>query len=321
MAVTAGRVLALCGGVGGSKLVLGLDAVLAPGELTVVVNTGDDFEHLGLHISPDLDTVTYTLAGLNDPVRGWGRRDESWHFMEALRGLGGETWFALGDKDLATHVERTRRLRSGETLTAATAAMARRLNIEARIVPMSDEPVRTVIRTPEGAMPFQHYFVKHACRPIVTGIGFAGADTARANPLLLRAMAEGTLSAIVLCPSNPYLSIDPILAVPGVREALRQTSVPVIAVSPIIGGQAIKGPTAKIMHELGIRPTTREICRHYEGLIDGLVIDEADAGDTGSLDVKVAVTRTLMESFEDKRALARDVLHFAERLAREREKA
>ena len=317
----AARVLALCGGVGGSKLVLGLSAVVAPGDLTVIVNTADDFAHLGLHVAPDLDTVLYTLAGLNDPERGWGRFDESWNFMEALRELGGETWFSLGDKDLAVHVERTRRLHAGETLTSIVADMARRLNVEARIVPMSDDPVRTIVHTRDGPMPFQHYFVRHACNPVVTGVSFAGAAAARANPVFLSAIAEPSLTAIVICPSNPYLSIDPILAVPGVREALQQATVPVIAVSPIIGGKAVKGPTAKIMQELGVAVTTREIYKHYQRLIDGLLIDKADAADAGHVDVKVAVSRTLMESIDDKRNLARDVLVFAERLANEREPA
>ena len=320
-APTAGRVLALCGGVGGSKLALGLSAVLRPGDLTVVVNTGDDFEHLGLHVSPDLDTVLYTLAGLNDPARGWGRSDESWNFMEALRALGGETWFSLGDRDLAIHVERTRRLRAGETLTAIVADMARRLNVRADIVPMTDDPVRTVVHAREGSMPFQHYFVKYACNPVVTGVSFEGASTARANPVFLSAIAERSLAAIVICPSNPYLSIDPILAVPGVREALHQATAPVIAVSPIIAGKAVKGPTAKLMRELGSAATTHEIYKHYQCLINGLVIDESDAADVDQVSVKVAVTRTLMESLDDKRNLAQAVLRFAERLAREREAA
>lgn len=320
-APAAGRVLALCGGVGGSKLALGLSAVLAPGQLTVVVNTGDDFEHLGLHVSPDLDTVLYTLAGLNDPARGWGRAGESWNFMEALRALGGETWFSLGDQDLAIHVERTRRLRAGETLTSIVADMARRLAVETRIVPMTDDAVRTVVHTRQGSMPFQHYFVRHACNPAVTGVSFEGAAAARANPLFLSAIAERTLAAIVICPSNPYLSVDPILAVPGVRAALRRAPVAVIAVSPIIAGKAVKGPTAKIMRELGITATTREICKHYEGLINGLVIDEADAVDADCVGVKVAVTRTLMENIDDKRNLARDVLAFAARLAQAPETA
>lgn len=317
----AGRVLALCGGVGGSKLALGLSAVLRPGELTVIVNTGDDFEHLGLHVSPDIDTVLYTLAGLNDPARGWGRFDDSWNFMDALRELGGETWFSLGDKDLAVHVERTRRLQAGETLTAIVADMARRLKVETRIVPMSDDPVGTMIHTKDGPIPFQHYFVRHACQPVVTGVAFAGAAAARVNPAFLSAIAEPSLTAIVICPSNPYLSIDPILAVPGVREALEQATVPVIAISPIIGGQAVKGPTAKIMRELGMAVSTREIYGHYQGLIDGLVIDKVDAIDAGHVDVKVAVCRTLMESIDDRQNLARDVLAFAARLADEQEAA
>lgn len=316
-----GHVLALCGGVGGSKLVLGLSAVLAPGDLTVIVNTADDFAHLGLHVAPDLDTVLYTLAGLNDPARGWGRFDESWNFMEALRELGGETWFSLGDKDLAVHVERTRRLQAGETLTSIVAEMARRLKVETRIVPMSDDPVRTIVHTRDGPMPFQHYFVRHACQPVVTGVSFAGAAAAQANPAFLSTIAEPSLTAIVICPSNPYLSIDPILAVPGIQEALRRATVPVIAVSPIIGGEAVKGPTAKIMRELGVAVTTREIYNHYQCLIDGLVIDKADAADADHVDVKVAVSHTLMESIDDKRNLARDVLVFAERLANERKTA
>jgi LPPG:FO 2-phospho-L-lactate transferase len=316
-----GRVLALCGGIGGSKLALGLSAVLAPGDLTVIVNTADDFAHLGLHVAPDLDTVLYTLAGLNDPARGWGRFDESWNFMEALRELGGETWFSLGDKDLAVHVERTRRLQAGETLTSIVADMARRLKVETRIVPMSDDPVRTIVHTSNGPMSFQHYFVRHTCKPVVTGIAFEGAAAARPNPVFLRAIAEPSLAAIVICPSNPYLSIDPILAVPGVREGLERATAPVIAVSPIIGGKAVKGPTAKIMRELGVAVTTREIYKHYQRLIDGLLIDNADAADADHVDVKVAVSRTLMESIDDKRNLAQDVLVFAERLANERETA
>jgi len=317
----AGRVLALCGGIGGAKLVLGLDAVLDPGRLTVIVNTGDDFEHLGLHVAPDLDTVLYALAGLSDPVRGWGRADETWNFMGALRELGGEAWFDLGDRDLAVHVERTRRLRAGETLTSIAADMARRLNIATRIAPMTDDAVRTIVQTREGPMPFQHYFVRHACAPAVTGVSFAGASEARPNPVFVDAVADPSLAAIVICPSNPYLSVDPILAVPGVREALQRSTVPVIAVSPIIGGEAVKGPTAKIMKELGIAVTSRSIFEHYHELIDGLVIDAADAADADHLDVPVTVRRTLMISTEDKRNLARDVLVFAEQIANERETA
>lgn len=315
---SAGGILALCGGIGGAKLVLGLDAVLGAGRLTVIVNTGDDFEHLGLHVAPDLDTVLYTLAGLSDPARGWGRADESWNFMDALHELRGDTWFALGDRDLAVHVERTRRLRAGETLTSIVADMAHQLNLKARIAPMTDDPVRTIVYTTEGPMPFQHYFVRHACAPVVTGVSFAGASEARPNSVFLSALADPSLIAIVICPSNPYLSVDPILAVPGVREALQRTTVPVIAVSPIIGGEAVKGPTVKIMTELGIAIASSAIADHYRGLIDGLVIDETDAADADHIDVQVAVTRTLMKNIDDKRNLARDVLVFAERLTNER---
>ena len=315
--VTSGRVVALCGGVGGAKLALGLASVLPPGALTVVVNTGDDFEHLALHVSPDLDTVLYTLAGLNDAERGWGRAGETWHFMQALAALGGETWFALGDRDLALHVERTRRLRGGETLTAIVRDMAARLGVATDIVPMSDDPVRTNVHTRDGTLPFQHYFVKHRCEPVVTGVSFDGAAGARANPVFFEALLAPSLAAVVICPSNPYLSIDPILAVPGVREALQRAAAPVVAVSPIIGGQAVKGPTAKIMRELKIAVTNREICRHYAELIDGLVIDTADAADAERVGVTVVVTRTLMTSLDDRRDLARAVLAFAERLAKE----
>jgi LPPG:FO 2-phospho-L-lactate transferase len=311
----ASRILALCGGVGGAKLVLGLAAVLGADRLTVVVNTGDDFEHLGLHVSPDLDTVLYTLANVSDPQRGWGRADESWNFMAALRELGGDAWFALGDRDLAVHVERTRRLRAGETLTSIAADMARRLNVAVNIVPMTDCPVRTIVHTAQGALPFQEYFVRHACAPAVTGVSFAGAAEAQPNPALSAALGDANLAAIVICPSNPYLSIDPILAVPGIRAALQGAAVPVIAVSPIIGGQAVKGPTAKIMCELGIATTSRAIAVHYRGLIDGLVIDESDAADVERVDIQTAVTPTLMKSIDDKRRLAGGVLAFAERVA------
>jgi len=309
------RVLVLSGGVGGAKLVLGLSAVLGAGELAVAVNTADDFEHLGLHISPDLDTVLYTLAGLSDPVRGWGRAGESWNFMSALASLGAETWFALGDRDLAVHVERTRRLRYGESLTSIVADMASRLNVTVKIMPITNDPVRTVVHTRDGPLPFQDYFVRHRCAPVVMAVSFAGAAAARPSPAFTDAIADPSLGAVVIAPSNPWLSIDPILAVPSVRHALEHVRVPVIAVSPIIHGQAVKGPTAKIMRELGMDPTSRAIAHHYNGLIDGLVIDESDAADADRIGVPVALTRTLMNSLEDRRQLARAVLTFAKTLA------
>lgn len=305
------KVLALCGGIGGAKLALGLARTLAPGQLTVMINTGDDFEHLGLTICPDIDTVTYTLAGINDTVRGWGLAGESWAFMDALRGLGGEAWFQLGDRDLATHILRTQRLSAGESLSAVTADLAARLGITARLLPMSDQKVRTMVDTREGELPFQRYFVEQQCRPVVTAIRFEGAAEATVQPDILALLADPKLAAIVLCPSNPYLSIDPLLAVPGLRAALRASSAPVIAVSPIVGGRAIKGPTAKIMTELGLPVTVRAVADHYRDLLDGLVIDDADAGEADHLGLPVRVTGTVMETMDDRDRLARAVLDFA----------
>jgi LPPG:FO 2-phospho-L-lactate transferase len=309
-----GKILALCGGVGGAKLALGLDRVLPAGMLTIATNTGDDFEHLGFHVSPDLDTVMYTLAGLNNKETGWGRAGESWNFMQALAALGGEAWFQLGDKDLATHVERTRRLRHGESLSQITRDLAARLGITSRLLPMSDDPVRTMIRTEGGMLPFQHYFVRLRCEPAALGFAFDGADKARPNAEMMAALAAPDLALVVICPSNPYLSVDPILAVPGVRAALQACAAPVVAVSPLVGGQAVKGPTAKIMRELGVPRSQRAIAAHYDGLIDGLVIDEADEAEAAELTLPVEVTRTVMKSLEDREALARCVLAFGAEL-------
>ena len=310
--------IALSGGVGGAKLALGFSDVLADaGRLTVVANTGDDFEHLGLKVCPDLDTLTYTLAGLANPETGWGRAGESGAFMEALGALGGETWFFLGDKDLAIHVERTRRLRAGESLSAVTSDLCARLGIEACIVPMSDDPVPTVVETEDGPLAFQHYFVRERCRPKVLGFRHEGSERARISAGFLDALAAPDLSAVIVCPSNPYISIDPILAVPGVRAALESCRAPVIAVSPIIGGEAVKGPTAKMMAERGIAPSAAAIAEHYAGLIDGFVLDEADrdaAAAIATAGVAVEVTATMMTARAEKQALARAVLAFAERL-------
>lgn len=305
------RVLAICGGIGGAKLALGLYRTLAPGRLTVAINTGDDFEHLGLHVSPDIDTVTYTLAGLNDTHRGWGLANESWGFMAALQRLGGENWFLLGDQDLATHIQRTLRLKAGETLSQVTSEFATRLGIEARLLPMSDDSVRTIVGTRDGPMAFQRYFVGEQCRPAVSEISFEGASKARVQPEVLAALADETLAAIVICPSNPYLSVDPILSVPGFRAALEAAPAPVIAISPIVGGRSIKGPTAKIMTELGLPVTVHAVAEHYRGLLDGLIIDNADAAEADALEVPVAVTGAVMDTLEDRDRLARAVLDFA----------
>ena len=305
-------VLALSGGIGGAKLALGLYRVLPPGKLTVVANTGDDFEHLGLSISPDIDTLLYTLAGLDNPELGWGRRNETWTFMAALEALGGETWFKLGDGDLATHVERTRRLAAGESLSKVTDDFQRRLGISARLLPMSDDRVRTRLRTGEDWLDFQDYFVRRRASPVVREIAYAGASEARANHDFLAALADD-LELVVICPSNPFLSIDPVLSLPGVRDALRACRAPVVAVSPIIGGKAIKGPTAKIMAELGLPVSAAAVARHYEDILDVFIADEADASEVEDLGIPVRLARTLMSTIEDREVLARAVLAAAGR--------
>ena len=310
-----GPVLAFSGGIGGAKLALGLSRVLPPERLVVVANTGDDFEHLGLAVSPDLDTLMYTLAELDNPQAGWGRRGETWTFMQALEALGGESWFRLGDGDLATHVERTRRLRAGETLSAVTADFCRRLGVPAAILPMSDDAVRTRLRTDEGWLDFQDYFVRRRCAPAVSELAYVGAATAR--PGFLHRLADPALAAVVICPSNPFLSVDPILAMPGVRAALAACPAPVIAVSPIVGGRAVKGPTAKIMMELGQPVSAASVARHYAGLIDGYVVDHADAAELGGLDIAIRAAETLMTTAAEKQVLAETVLGLARALARD----
>ncbi len=303
-------VLALTGGVGGAKLALGLAQVLGPDALAFVVNTGDDFEHLGFHIAPDVDTLVYTLAGAANPAAGWGRRDETWAFMAALEQLGGETWFRLGDRDLALHVRRRALLDAGESLTGATAAIAVRLGVRHTVLPMSDDPVRTQVLTAAGPLAFQHYFVRDRCQPVAEGFAFAGTAGARLNS----AIPWQGLRAVVICPSNPFLSVDPILAVPGMREALAAADVPIVAVSPIVGGAAIKGPTAKIMRELGVPATTLAVAEHYAGLVTHFVVDAVDRAAVpavAALGMDATVAQTVMRSLEDRVQLARAVLAFA----------
>ena len=311
---TTKPVVALCGGIGGAKLALGLYHVLDPAGLFLVLNTGDDFEYLGLHISPDIDTVTYTLAGKNNSSTGWGRRNDTWTFMEALAELGGETWFSLGDRDLAIHVERSRRLNAGESLSQITDDFSRAFGISAHLLPITDDPVRTVIETHKGAISFQDYFVRRQSKPVVKKIVFKGADKATPNAAAMNAMQLPDLRAVIICPSNPFLSIDPILAVDGYRQALINCSAPVIAVSPIIGGQAVKGPTSKIMGEISMPSTARAVADYYGEILDGFVFDKADAAEASSASLPSQVTQTLMESFEDRKSLARDVLAFADEL-------
>ncbi len=306
--MTRDLIVALSGGIGGAKLALGLSRVVAPADLLVVANTGDDFEHLGMSISPDIDTLTYTLAGLDNTELGWGRRDESWHFMETLAAVGGPTWFRLGDRDLALHAARTARLRAGERLSAITDDIARRLGVGPRILPMSDDAVRTRVLSDGGWLDFQDYFVGQQCRPVVRELAFVGAERAVAHPDLLAALGSSRLLGVVICPSNPFISVEPILAVPGVREAIRGCGAPVIAVSPIIGGKAVKGPTAKMMGELGLAVSAGGVAARYGDLLTHYVVDAADAGVAGEISARVSVARTLMVSVDDKVGLARAVL-------------
>lgn len=315
-----GLCVALSGGVGGTKLALGLSRCLATDDLLVVANTGDDFEHLGLHVSPDLDTLMYTLAGLSNLETGWGLAGETWSFLDALDALGGETWFRLGDRDLATHVERSRRLRQGESLSDVTRALCSSLGVEARIVPMSDDRVRTVVHSDAGDLDFQHYFVREGCRPAVDGFHFAGIEKARATREFEAAITSDELSCVIVCPSNPFVSVDPILGLPGVESALVSGSAPIVAVSPIVGGEAIKGPAAKMMRELDLPVSSIEVARHYRrrDLLDGFVLDSVDGDLTSEIEdlgLAVLVTDTVMNSIEDRVRLAEETLAFARSLA------
>lgn len=297
----------LTGGVGGAKLVLGLVSARPDLDVTAIVNTGDDFTHLGLHVSPDIDTLLYTLSGKSNEQLGWGRKDETWSFMSAVRSLSGPDWFNLGDGDLALHVLRSARLAEGNSLSEIIRDFAVQWAISAKILPMSDDPVRTMVRTDQGVLGFQNYFVEHKCQPAVSGIEFEGASKARTAPGVQDAILDADV--VMIAPSNPYLSVDPILAVPGIAGALRETRAPVVAVSPIVGGTAVKGPTAKIMRELGIAPDNSSIAEHYAGLLDGLVFDEQD--EPPRSDIARYATDTLMKTLEDRQRVALAALDLA----------
>lgn len=305
--------LALCGGVGGAKLALGLSHVLPPERLTIAVNTGDDFEHLGLPICPDIDTVIYTLAGLVHQGQGWGRGEESFAALDTVGRLGGDTWFRLGDKDIGLHLMRRALLDEDLSLSAVTARIAKRLGVAHEVIPMSDDAVPTLLDTAAGLMSFQHYFVRERCTPAVTDIQYYGAEHARASPALLRTLADPDLGGVFICPSNPYLSIDPILALPGVKRMLADTPAPVIAVAPIVGGQAIKGPTAKIMRELGVEPSAAAVAAHYADFLDGYVVDAADTVTLPG--PRMISAGIVMKTLADKVALARRCVAFSDELA------
>ena len=297
------KIVALAGGVGGAKLAQGLAQILAPEDLTIIVNTGDDFEHLGMYISPDLDTVCYTLAGLANPETGWGRVNETWNTIANIEKLGGPNWFRLGDQDIATHLERTRRMKAGQSLSEVTKGFCSAWGIKHTILPMTDSPVRTMVHTDEGELAFQEYFVHRHCEPRVKGFRFDGVNSAEPAPGACEAIDSA--GAIIICPSNPWVSVDPILRV------IQKINKPVIAVSPIIGGKTVKGPAAKMYSELGIEPSALAVAEHYGNLLSGFVLDTVDGQLSDRIAAGTLITNTLMNNSTDRARLATDVLNFA----------
>lgn len=310
-------IVALSGGVGGAKLALGLSRVLDADKLTIVANTADDFVHLGLPISPDIDTLMYTLSGLNNTELGWGLANESWQTMEMLRKYGAETWFQLGDKDIATHLLRHQMVGAGAPLSEVTDHLRQQLGIAQTLLPMTDDPVQTRVQTPDGELSFQHYFVRERCAPTVTGFRFEGIETAEPQQRFMQSLKVKDLGAVVICPSNPFVSVQPMLELKGVRTAIKASQAPIIAVSPIVAGAAIKGPTAKIMKELKMPTTALAVADFYRDLIDGFVIDPADenqSDDIRALGIEVKVVPTVMKNLQDRIQLAQHVLNFSAQL-------
>jgi len=311
-----GHIVALCGGVGGAKLADGLQQCLAPGQLRLIVNTGDDFEHRGMPICPDLDTVLYTLAGVANAEQGWGRANETWQVQTQWREMGIDTWFQLGDRDIALHLYRRELQMQGMSLTQISRTLARRFGVPSELLPMCEEPAPTTVLTEQGEMPFQEYFVKHQCRPVVRGFNYGG-GALEPTADICAALDDAGLAGIILCPSNPYLSIAPILAVAGLRDRLIHTKIPVIAVSPIIGGAAVKGPAAKIMRELELPVSPLEIAREYRDFLDVMLIDAADAGLIASRrtdDPLLETAPILMRAPGDRRILAAVCVELLRRL-------
>ncbi|HEY3291199.1 MAG TPA: 2-phospho-L-lactate transferase [Anaerolineae bacterium] len=311
--------LAFAGGVGGAKLAEGLVRAVGAEQVTVVVNTADDFTLYGLHISPDIDTVMYALAGISNPETGWGIAGDTWENFGMLERFGAAPWFRLGDRDLATHLLRTQMMSEGATLSEATRKLTRRLKVPSLIMPMSDDPVHTLVDTDQGALPFQEYFVKHHWQPVVRGLLYEGVTEAEPSPSLLRRIE--TADTILICPSNPYLSIDPIMTLHGIKDALLNASAPIIAVTPIIAGQALKGPAAKLMKELGVEPSAVEVARHYSDFINGFVLDTRDADlrpKIEAMGMGVLVTDTIMNNSDERARLACEVVTFADQLRPEK---
>lgn len=309
------KILAVTGGVGGAKLAVGLAQLLGPDELMFAVNVGDDFIHLGLHISPDIDSLTYALAGQNNQELGWGRAGETWQFIETLGSLGGDDWFRLGDKDMALHMRRSLMLQDGASLSAATQEITQRMGIAHRVIPISDDPIRTVVQSTQGDLMFQHYFVRERCEPAVHGFHFNGMANAVLNPTIAAYLAD--CDAIIICPSNPFVSVAPVIEVAGFLAATEQ--IPTIAVAPIVGGIALKGPAAKMMQELDIPTTALGVAEHYQHkyphLLNGFVIDSTDADSLPDFNLPTIATQSVMSSLQDRIALAEACLDFFDQLA------
>ena len=304
------KILAITGGVGGAKLALGLSKILTPDELLFLVNTGDDFQHLGLEISPDLDSLLYALSGKNNPELGWGRANETWACISELEELGADSWFRLGDRDLALHLVRTQMLNQGATLQNVADRLSESLGIDHRIAPMSNDKISTTVNTPNGKLAFQEYFVREQCEPAVIDFDFEGIENSKPNPVVMSWLDE--CDGIIICPSNPYVSVDTILSVPKYRDAFQ--SKPVIAVSPIVGGLAIKGPAAKMMTELGVPPTPIAVAKHYGSLLSGFVLDQTDHEQAKDIPIPSIVTQTIMLTLQDRIGLAEQCVRFLEEL-------
>jgi len=308
------KFIAVSGGVGGAKLALGLEKIIQSEDLMVIGNVGDDFRHFGLHISPDIDTLLYTLSGKSDIEKGWGLANETWEFMSAMKELGGDIWFQLGDRDLATHVERTRRLKHGESLSEITDYFRRTFGIGATIIPATDDQLRTIVETDIGVLNFQEYFVRERCNPRIQNLHFQGSESAYPQKELTKALGSTELQSIIFCPSNPLLSIDPILSIQGLKKAFADSGAKIVAVTPIVGGAAIKGPAAKNLRELGYPVSATTVAKHYQGLIHGFVLDKRDREETKQIEklgISVLVAETIMNDLETKIQLAEKTLQFA----------
>ena len=311
------KIIALSGGVGGAKLCLGLHQICEPEELYFIANTGDDFLYLGFYISPDVDTLVYTLAGVNNTKTGWGRTDETWKTHNVLGELGADNWFKLGDKDLALHLYRSKALRNGEGLTSITQDIANRFHIKATVLPMSDHMIQTVIDTNKGLLSFQEYFVKQASKPKIKSISFKS-NNPEPTAEVTETLMDPDLKGIIICPSNPYLSIDPILSIEKIRRSIAESKKPRVAVSPLINGQSVKGPTTKIMDELGLEANVLTIAQHYKDYVDGIVIDTSDQGYIGqieSMGIHVKLSNIMMNNDDDKKRVAEDVINFIDHIS------